>query len=1220
MKDFIPISPEKFINMPIDYVFLKLKKLIGKEEFEKVLNINSLYKSPFSQEKNSKWLQNTKIIGINPRIAGNYFNILKYAMTFPENAVHIMPVWEMGCDDGLYSRINWKLSTKWLSKELIEIGYDTPEKQLKLVINGLHSLKKAVGFDIIPHTDKFSEEVFLIPDCFEWIKLNKEKTQEIKFNDSEEVYPLIKNKIISFLKENNCANGETFKIENFFEEDFTIEKREEILFGHDFQTRQKRRIDLINYVRKDGFETHPVTEHAPRRPILFDCIKYDGEYDYATFSVLNKPKSAKIFNSITPYRWYKLDSEGYIIQNKRIEKTFDYFINNVIQIQKEFNIDFIRADMGHNQAAHSDKKEEKDTDFKLELWRELKEKVQTKNNVPYFATFAEAFLGDYYIDGIKDTLNKNFDVILGITNFFFLNAEFINLISYYLKLKEKYPFSPCISSITNDSDRIENNNFYQSPMVCELRYFIQTFFSLTGYMGMGFEVRNNIPKSKYEYSAHYTNYQDHDYIWGKNKKLFKTITKLRKIYSKIKNENLKTRILSANSNEVLVWILYDEIKKVPKYLCVVNLDIDYDKKNVIFDTGEYDCFDHKKLIPIFSMEKPVFMMKTIKASTGKINNVGFADAQIYKFAEDKKNLKNPNQILIVTPELIPYAKTGGLADYCKELVEAYKKVYKNADIRFIMPLYNAENASFDKNNSYIEIFGEKNGDEPKRFKIKDTKIKTNFEYGVFNSSAKLYKTDTKDKHIYFVHSNIFSSLKKEYAGNTNEFAFAFGASIAALLKPLNKYEKFNPYLIITNDHLCVNTINSINCYKRYDKFYEGIKTLHIVHNPLYLGEQDIINGFCSSYNKKFIKDLVDNSFLGNLINVLSKKYKKKDVFETLKFLMNGNFNDDEDYLKLIQGIKCIYKNSIYDNQYNFTKRALFASTKWLTVSTFMYELLTEKNFFTKSFSDNKLKGCGILSGIKEEEYSPSDKKYIEFPYGDKNILEGKIQNKLFIQKMLSKENLIKGNVSLELVKNIDTKAIGYLNEDKNKLLLLYASRAYGSKGFPIIQEIMFDMLEKYDNIQFILAGDGVIKEADWIGYPDINKYLLQGRFVAINGYIHIRKFFAASDIFVMPSILETCGLSIMQGLRYGCVPVIFNTGCARDIINSKNGCVCHKSHFMDDFESLKKNYSEILYRLIEKFSDENEKIKMQKSAMNTNVGWTIKTINKYHSLFNSMKG
>ena len=71
----------------------------------------------------------------------------------------------------LYGPASWNLNPEFFSQELYlaEPQLDTVEKQLRAVVNILHLLGKAVGMDVIPHTDRFSEMALANPQHFEWL-------------------------------------------------------------------------------------------------------------------------------------------------------------------------------------------------------------------------------------------------------------------------------------------------------------------------------------------------------------------------------------------------------------------------------------------------------------------------------------------------------------------------------------------------------------------------------------------------------------------------------------------------------------------------------------------------------------------------------------------------------------------------------------------------------------------------------------------------------------------------------------------------------------------------------------------------------------------------------------------------------------------------------------------------------------------------------------------
>ena len=66
------------------------------------------------------------------------------------------------------------------------------------------------------------------------------------------------------------------------------------------------------------------------------------------------------------------------------------------------------------------------------------------------------------------------------------------------------------------------------------------------------------------------------------------------------------------------------------------------------------------------------------------------------------------------------------------------------------------------------------------------------------------------------------------------------------------------------------------------------------------------------------------------------------------------------------------------------------------------------------------------------------------------------------------------------------------------------------------------------------------------------------------------KIYAGSDIFLMPSRYEPCGLGQMISLRYATVPVVFKTGGLADTVNDNNGYVFDKYSKGELIKTIKK--------------------------------------------------
>ena len=172
------LPPSEAVNLPTQQVMYILEKKLG-VHFHDVFRLENTVPSPlknnFSENtEGGKWLRSANMVGINVRTIGAFWNVVKYALTLPkaQNIVHLLPIWEPGVVASLYGVASWNLNPEFFSDELYRVmpHLDSVEKQLKVVVNILHALGKIVGMDVIPHTDRFSEQVLANPRLFEWLQ------------------------------------------------------------------------------------------------------------------------------------------------------------------------------------------------------------------------------------------------------------------------------------------------------------------------------------------------------------------------------------------------------------------------------------------------------------------------------------------------------------------------------------------------------------------------------------------------------------------------------------------------------------------------------------------------------------------------------------------------------------------------------------------------------------------------------------------------------------------------------------------------------------------------------------------------------------------------------------------------------------------------------------------------------------------------------------------
>ncbi len=167
---------------------------------------------------------------------------------------------------------------------------------------------------------------------------------------------------------------------------------------------------------------------------------------------------------------------------------------------------------------------------------------------------------------------------------------------------------------------------------------------------------------------------------------------------------------------------------------------------------------------------------------------------------------------------------------------------------------------------------------------------------------------------------------------------------------------------------------------------------------------------------------------------------------------------------------------------------------------------------------------GILNGVDYSEWSPEADPFIPVKFS-LNDMSGKAANKCELQK--------KANLAV----------------DPNVPLIGVVSRLADQKGFDLIETIFPDMMAL--GIQFVLLGTG---EERYHKFFNTIAAKFPGRVGITLGFsnpmAHLIE--AGSDMFLMPSHYEPCGLNQMYSLRYGTVPIVRSTGGLADTIRDYN--------------------------------------------------------------------
>lgn len=163
---------------------------------------------------------------------------------------------------------------------------------------------------------------------------------------------------------------------------------------------------------------------------------------------------------------------------------------------------------------------------------------------------------------------------------------------------------------------------------------------------------------------------------------------------------------------------------------------------------------------------------------------------------------------------------------------------------------------------------------------------------------------------------------------------------------------------------------------------------------------------------------------------------------------------------------------------------------------------------------------GILNGIDLEYYDPQRDEELFKNYTYRSTGR-KAENKRGLCKMLG------------------------LDESTERPLISVISRLTDQKGLDLIMAVADRMLER--DVSFVVLGCGdPLYEAYFASLQD--RYPDKVRTLLTYNKALSKKIYAASDLFLMPSKTEPCGLSQMIASRYGAVPIVRETGGLYDSI------------------------------------------------------------------------
>lgn len=420
------------------------------------------------------------------------------------------------------------------------------------------------------------------------------------------------------------------------------------------------------------------------------------------------------------------------------------------------------------------------------------------------------------------------------------------------------------------------------------------------------------------------------------------------------------------------------------------------------------------------------------------------------------------KILIASPEVVPFAKTGGLADVTGALPNALAKL--GHQVKVILPKY----GMLDQ-----EKFGLKEveagfpqiavGDTSK-----DISVKRLISGGPGEVEWLFVVNDE-----YFDREELYKdqSTGFDYRDNDQRFIF-FARGTLEILKALD----WRPDIVHANDWQSALMVAYLRTLYAGDEFFKDTATVFSIHNLAYQGTFPK-NAFEKiGVSKALFYPTSPFEFWGK-VNFMKAGICYADVINTVSETYAVEIQSGSEYGHGLEGVLRSRNADLY----------------------------------------------GIVNGIDYGVWSPENDKLISHSFSPDD-LSGKRKNKKLLLKLCNLPGPKK-----------DVPLIGII------------SRLADQKGFDLLAQIADELLAL--NLQMVILGTGDEKyhrlfTAMQAKYPKkISVNLLFD-----NSLAHLIE--AGSDMFLMPSRYEPCGLNQLYSLKYGTVPIVRKTGGLADTIEN----------------------------------------------------------------------
>jgi starch synthase len=413
------------------------------------------------------------------------------------------------------------------------------------------------------------------------------------------------------------------------------------------------------------------------------------------------------------------------------------------------------------------------------------------------------------------------------------------------------------------------------------------------------------------------------------------------------------------------------------------------------------------------------------------------------------------RVVIVASEVVPFAKTGGLAEVTGALPIALARL--GHQVSLIMPRYpTIERAvrSLEKVQDRLTV---PMGSQTEEGAVWSAKLTSRIPIYFIEHQA------------YFQRDALYTTGNGDYPDNAQRFAFFAKAALEAC-----QALKLQPDIIHCHDWQAALIPAYLKTALQHDPAWASTSSVLTIHNIAYQGlfppeVMEFLQLPAYTYSPEGIEFYGQVNYLkagivyADLINTVSRRYSQE--IQTAEFGCG------------LEGILHYREPDVY----------------------------------------------GIVNGIDDREWNPARDRLIAARYTASNPAGKQVCKRDLLETFGLSPEWMNGPVVGMISRLVDYKGFDLIESAIHRMLALDLGLVVLGMGEPRYEDFLRQIRERY-------AG----KVGVAIGFDNVLAHKIE----------------AGSDIFLMPSRFEPCGLNQMYSLRYGTVPVVRATGGLDDTVEA----------------------------------------------------------------------